>query len=299
MLRAWAQLLRIPNVFTAPADVIAGALLALGGWPAGEQVPQLVQLCLASACLYLAGMVLNDVCDVDEDRRDRPQRPIPSGRIGFRTAVKVGVLLLCIGVGLGVTVPRPGAPDFAWVIPIVLALAIVLYDRWGKRTVLGPWIMGTCRGLNVMLGVLVASTWSTSTIWAAITVSLYITGVTYFARSEAKESERRTLWIGVWLMGAAFVSLVMLTLQLRGYPDPGIFNSLLLALIWGFVLSRFLARAIEVPGPAQVQAAVKACIFGLVALEAIHASLVVGLSGLSLLLFLPPALLLGRWVYST
>jgi 4-hydroxybenzoate polyprenyltransferase len=286
-------------VFTAPADVIAGAVLALGGWPASDQLPQLVQLCLASACLYLAGMVLNDVCDVEEDRRDRPQRPIPSGRVGYRTARSVGVLLLFIGVALGVTAARPGGPSFAWVLPIVLALAIAEYDMWGKRTFLGPWIMGTCRGLNVMLGVLVASTWATSTIWAAVTVTLYITGVTYFARSEAKESERGPLWMGVWLMGAAFVSLVMLTLQLRGYPDPGIFNSLLLALIWGLVLSRFLVRAIEVPGPAQVQAAVKVCIFGLVALEAIHASLVVGLSGLCLLLLLPPALLLGRWVYST
>jgi 4-hydroxybenzoate polyprenyltransferase len=86
---------------------------------------------------------------------------------------------------------------------------------------------------------------------------------------------------------------------LRNYPDPGFFITLLLTLIWGFILSRFLARAFETPGPVQVQAAIKACIFGLVALEAIHATLVVGLSGLLLLLFLPPALLLGRWVYST
>jgi 4-hydroxybenzoate polyprenyltransferase len=60
-----------------------------------------------------------------------------------------------------------------------------------------------------------------------------------------------------------------------------------------------VVRAIKTPSPELVQAAVKACIFGLVGLEAIHASMVIGLPGLLLLLFLPPALLLGRWVYST
>ena len=32
-------------------------------------------------CLYAAGMVLNDAFDAELDARERPERPIPSGRI--------------------------------------------------------------------------------------------------------------------------------------------------------------------------------------------------------------------------
>jgi 4-hydroxybenzoate polyprenyltransferase len=44
---------------------------------------------------------------------------------------------------------------------------------------------------------------------------------------------------------------------------------------------------------------VKTCILGLIGLDAILAFAVVGWPGLLILLLLPPALLLGRWVYST
>src|SRR5262245_11737347 len=97
-IKAWAQLLRIPNVFTALADVIAGALLALHRWPEGDEVLTLIRVCLASACLYSAGMVLNDFFDVEEDTRERPFRPIPSGRVKKETASRVGFGLLLIGL---------------------------------------------------------------------------------------------------------------------------------------------------------------------------------------------------------
>jgi len=53
------------------------------------------------------------------------------------------------------------------------------------------------------------------------------------------------------------------------------------------------------PGPREVQAAVKRCVLGLVALDAVLAAAFVGLPGLAILLLLPPALVIGKWVYST
>ena len=46
-------------------------------------------------------------------------------------------------------------------------------------------------------------------------------------------------------------------------------------------------------------AAVKRAILGLVVLDAVLATAFVGLPGLAILLLLPPAMLLGKWVYST
>src|SRR5829696_5623158 len=99
-LLAFAQLLRLPNVFTAFADTaLAGCVgvAVYAGWESPEYRTTLALLALASGCLYLAGMVWNDVFDLAEDRRDRPFRPLPSGRISVRTAVIIGLVLLAGG----------------------------------------------------------------------------------------------------------------------------------------------------------------------------------------------------------
>jgi hypothetical protein len=44
---------------------------------------------------------------------------------------------------------------------------------------------------------------------------------------------------------------------------------------------------------------VKRCVLGLVALDAVLAASFAGLPALLILLLLPPAFVLGKWVYST
>ncbi|MCO6457924.1 MAG: UbiA family prenyltransferase, partial [Pirellulaceae bacterium] len=95
----YLRLLRIPNVFTAVADVTMGFLVVHGGlqpWPA------FACLVAASCLLYLAGMVLNDVFDIEVDRRERPERPLPSGRIPLGRARWLGLGMLGGGVLAGV-----------------------------------------------------------------------------------------------------------------------------------------------------------------------------------------------------
>ena len=96
----------------------------------------------ASALLYLAGLVLNDVFDLEIDRHERPERPLPSGRISLAAARRLGWRLLWLGVlvgtgaGLFLGHLRPGT------IAALLAACILLYDAWLKRTFLGPLAMG-------------------------------------------------------------------------------------------------------------------------------------------------------------
>ena len=128
---AWLQLLRLPNVFTALADVAMGYLVTHGNvQPTGH----FALLAAASGLLYLSGMVLNDVFDAEVDARERPERPIPSGRISRRAAAACGVALLTSGCVVGWFVSylahdwRPG------VVCTLLAICIVLYDWTLKRT---------------------------------------------------------------------------------------------------------------------------------------------------------------------
>ena len=101
MLRAYLELLRLPNVFTAMADVVMGFFFVVV-----VNVPvdaaRLGLLVGASSLLYCAGMVLNDVFDFDLDARERPERPLPSGRISRPAAARLGWGLLATGVVLGV-----------------------------------------------------------------------------------------------------------------------------------------------------------------------------------------------------
>ena len=71
--------------------------------------------------LYLAGMALNDLADREEDARERPERPIPSGAVSPRAAALIGGSLL-LG---GVLVARGAGAR--WTGP-ALAAMVVAYD---------------------------------------------------------------------------------------------------------------------------------------------------------------------------
>jgi 4-hydroxybenzoate polyprenyltransferase len=139
----YARLLRLPNVFTAFADIALGACAAGSFSTApidGSFILRAAILFLASGSLYLAGMVWNDYFDFEEDRRDRPFRPLPSGQIAVRNAVRIGVFLLALGLAAAAASGFAGEgwrPDGAF-IGGILCLAILAYDARIKRTKAGP-----------------------------------------------------------------------------------------------------------------------------------------------------------------
>src|SRR5262249_11229898 len=94
-LHPYAQLVRLPALPTALADIALGAL-ATRALP--ERWPAFLLLLGASGCLYSAGMVFNDFFDVDQDRRERPDRPIPSGRVTRRQAGLFAAALMAAGL---------------------------------------------------------------------------------------------------------------------------------------------------------------------------------------------------------
>jgi 4-hydroxybenzoate polyprenyltransferase len=308
-LRAYAQLVRLPNVFTALADIGLAALVT-GGLPARWLAFALAGA--ASACLYCAGMVWNDFFDIDQDRRERPFRPLPSGRITRPTAGLLGVALLLAGVmlallaglgpGVGVTSPGTAWEQPSAIVAVLLVLAILAYDAWLKRTWAGPLGMGSCRFLNVLLGVALApsASWPHG-VYLALVVGVYIAGVTWFARTEAASSSRLALTGAALVMLASVALALPLPVVLAASPWPHepfvLFPYLLVG--FGFLIGVPVYRAINRPSPALVQAGVKGAVLGLIVFDAILATAGTGILGLVLLLLLPPALVLGRRLYST
>jgi len=149
---AWLRLLRIPNHATAAADVLAGFLIASRARDVGPLPAAFWWALGAGLAFYAAGMVLNDVFDVELDRRERPERPLPAGRIAVGTAAAVGRGLLTIGSLCGCLAAfNSGHPAVA-LVGAALAATVWIYDRYAKATPFGPAMMGTCRGLAWLLG---------------------------------------------------------------------------------------------------------------------------------------------------
>ncbi|MEU5832533.1 SCO3242 family prenyltransferase [Streptomyces diacarni] len=145
---AWAQLLRVSALFTVPGDALAGAAAT------GRVPTRGTALAAASSlCLYEAGMALNDWADRAEDARERPERPLPSGRIHPAAALAAAGGLTAAGLALAARAGRlPLATATA------LAATVWSYDLRLNRTTGGPAAMATARFLDVLLGAAAAGT---------------------------------------------------------------------------------------------------------------------------------------------
>lgn len=302
MLQAWAQLVRLPNVFTAPADVIAGAALSYFQPHQQNGLPDnIVWLCLISVCYYMAGMILNDVADVEEDRRERPFRPLPSGRISKASAIIAGTLLMAVGLVIGL-MQLPIGWTWQQCLPLfALPVLILLYNFVLKQTLLGPIVMGLCRGFNLLLGTIMVSDPGMISYIAAGVITIYITGVTTIAYDETRQLSkwRRNLGLfAIYLSPIILVALVNNAFQFKGRPEYLDYASyyaiaviMMPAVVW--------TRAATEPKPANIGKAIKYSILGLIVLNSVLTFYTLGYPGLLVLLFLVPALFLGKYIYST
>lgn len=199
--QAWLELLRLPNLFTVPGDVIVGwVMVGMKGvfpWFA----------ILASLALYSVGLLLNDLFDLRIDTKERPHRPLPSKRI-TKTSV--------IGVSLALSLFALGLAAWTGALPVGLTLLgmILFYNLVAKRiAILGVVVMGCCRGLNILLGAAMTWTWDALPL-EAITLqhamlffTIYILIVSIVARNEANPAARTHL-----LMRLLPLSMVLLLL---------------------------------------------------------------------------------------
>lgn len=291
---AYARLLRLPNHLTAIADALMGWWIASGADPVA-----LIGPLLTSECLYAAGMVSNDLFDMDEDRRDRPFRPLPSGAI--RVADARFLLAILCAVGL-ISAALSGNRTFT--IAATLLVVILSYNAVLKRTPIGPWAMGSCRTLNVLLGASTSLNFlrhgSVADLgpvgWLALAHGVFIAGVTSFARSETRQSNVRILIVASLIMLAGFA----LTSIVLWRQADGLSMGWVLLIAWGINLAHLIGRAIRDPQPAAVQRVIKWSILGLIVVDSAVVWVFVGpMAAATIGLLLVPSLILGRWVYST
>lgn len=324
----WLRLLRLSALPTAISNILMAFLLVHQTWTPSLELCLLV---LASSLLYSSGMVLNDVFDLEIDRIQRPSRPLPSGKISHKTAKTVGYLLLFLGalvaslagwVGSGSDPFLLTSPfTRATIIAMLLAVCILLYDGKLKQTLFAPFLMGICRGLNVLLGTStliplatgIATAESPSTFlsipliawWISISIGTLICGVTLLGRNEAVELQKRLpLFIACGFIIAGITgigSVIYCPMDLEMSPTTkGIYPFIVAIISWTII--RRVVGAAFVATPAAIQSGVISVLRSLIILDAVicflaapqpeHYSLIV----LSLLI---PNVLLSRYISTT
>ncbi|NYI03855.1 SCO3242 family prenyltransferase [Allostreptomyces psammosilenae] len=277
-----AELVRLPAVFTAPGDVLAGA--AWAGHPFGRRGT--AALAASSACLYLGGMALNDWADREVDAEERPERPIPSGRVRPGAAFGVAAGLTAAGLGIAWWGTRSRSATAG---ALAVAAAAWGYDLLAAGRRGGPAVIAATRGLNVLLGA--GPRRALAAAAPAALTAAHIYGVTRLSLDEVSGSTvarvDRALTTTV-LVGLAAAPAGMLA-RPAGAPPPAPFRLAGALLAAGYAVSaaRPLRAARRVPGPAQVRAAVGGGVRALLPLQAALAA-----AAGSPLAALP---LLGRW----
>ncbi len=292
-LRAWLQLIRLPNLLTVPGDPLAGACLALALQGGGRLTPALMAAA-ASLALYTAGLIINDCCDLQEDRRQRPDRPLPAGHVTRAHAWVAALLLVVLALVLAwMVTPLSGATAGA------LSGMILLYNLWLKRMPLpGAVAMGLCRGLSLLLGATAVGTGLPGgmVLAAALLLTLYIAAVTLLA-----DREHEAVTLGVkrwWPLGIGLALPVLLLVVARGWG----WLSLLPATVALISLLRLGCALRGTPAPRIVQASIGRYIRILLLVQATlcFVQFPAGTAtGVVLLLLWPLSVRLGRWFYAS
>ena len=175
---------RVSNLPTVLTNGLTGLVLGGGMLLDARTLPLLVALSL----FYVGGMYLNDAFDVDIDREERPDRPIPSGLIDQRTVMNAGLAMfivgLCILLWVGF-VAENGTGGWPGVAGLVLITAIVVYDWHHKGNPFGPYVMGVCRMMvYVTAGLCFLVPPPAWLLLAALILLSYLIGLTVIAKQE-------------------------------------------------------------------------------------------------------------------
>ncbi len=277
--KPYLQLMRPANIMTAISDIVAGAAIAIlysGNGAVELSWATLVMLSLATIGLYGGGVVFNDVFDAELDARERPERPIPSGKVRLRNAAYLGAALFTTGMLAAAWVGGVSA-----LIALAIVLMCLLYDKWAKHHALaGPVAMGVCRGLNLLLGMSYLTA-SLPEIWLlAVIPVIYIAAVTTISRGEVHGGKKAPL-----LLSAGLYAVVIGLIAFFGVLRSGV--GLGFAVLGMFALFIYppLIKALRTLAINDIRKSVKHGVLALIFMNAVWVS-ATGMWGLTILVLL-------------
>lgn len=275
-VKAYLQLLRPANVLTAIAEPAAAAYLAWGtigmcfeGFNSLlhspiSNGPSPLYFIAFSAIIYAAGIALNDYCDADLDRLERPERPIPSGKITKSEALILILFLALSAIGI------------LWVSALrwegllsgfALILSVTLYDSWAKNQGwLGPVVMGMCRALSFATPLIA---WFGFTPWAFFCFIhfIYVALITFVAKGEVYGGKKLPIALG----GIVLASLP-LVVQFLGPAEPNFVIAIATFVFLAYVIGEAFTNAYSTLSPISIRTLVGVMVKSLVLINGMIAA---------------------------
>ena len=288
-INPYVVLIRPANIITAISDILAGS--AIAGYFVALYTPsilKLILLLLSSSCLYAGGIVFNDIFDVNIDRSERPERPLPKDQISVKNAQIFGITLFILGILFSFLVQFESG-----IIAFLISVMALIYDRFTKDYLLvGSLNMGLCRGLNLVLGMsILPQGLYSNLIWICIIPIIFIAAITLTSKGEVRGNNRPAIFMALIL--DITVTSILLGIAIPGCLDIWMAGPFIL--FWIGMNVKAKIKAISKNSPEFIKMAVK---IGVLSLIPLNASFVAGFGhwilGLCTLLLLPVSIALAK-----
>ncbi len=175
MFKNYLQLVRIPGIFTAFSNVLIGYFFSIST----TEIISFPFLLLTSGMLFCSGMIFNDYFDLKTDKKERPHRPLPSGKIPKKNALFLAIVFLILANFFAYVVGYESL-----IISLIMTALIISYNYKLKFiSFLGIFNLSLIRFLNVLLGFSIIAI-SFEIIQYAIPIGILVAGISLLARNE-------------------------------------------------------------------------------------------------------------------
>lgn len=170
-LRAGLELIRPANCVMIGFAVIVGLFVSK---PPEVKVVQGALGFLTGFFICAYSMSVNDIYDIEVDKVNRPDRPIPSGRVTTQTAVRLSLLVLMAGVAASVLTLNAAAVGIA----LLYAFLSWLYNNRAKQTGLpGNLIVASSLAIPFIYGGVISGGSLTRSLLLMMALTSFFSGV--------------------------------------------------------------------------------------------------------------------------
>ncbi|MGE5379226.1 MAG: UbiA family prenyltransferase [Candidatus Aminicenantes bacterium] len=139
------RLFRFELPFTAGVCVILGELLALGELPtAAEIISGFLSIFFISA----AALILNDYFDLETDKINAPERPLPAGLVTGREVVSLSIAVTVLGFITAYLISL----EALWIVVLVWIVGFLYNWRLKKAGLIGNAMVSFSVGMTFIFG---------------------------------------------------------------------------------------------------------------------------------------------------
>jgi geranylgeranylglycerol-phosphate geranylgeranyltransferase len=148
------EILRPLNCAITAAAVLVAGFIALGSGLFTAFDPLVLGMAVLTAFLFAgAGNALNDYFDAETDKKNHPERPIPSGRIERRAAKNLAVALFASANLLAAAITLLRFRPLPLAIVLVATVLMVSYEvRFKARGLSGNLVVSVLVGFSFLFG---------------------------------------------------------------------------------------------------------------------------------------------------